>query len=368
MIYFDYTATTPINDEVLETYIKTQKNFFANANSYHKLGQMSNYMYEKATNELKNEMGLNKYKVIYTSNATEANNLAIFGVVDAYEKGKVITTKIEHPSVFEVFKSLESRGFEVVYLDVDNNGVIDLNQLKNEMTKDVILVSIMWVNNIIGSIQPIKKVIEIVKEFPKAKLHVDIVQGICKIKANFDFNKIDLLTFSGHKIYAPKGIGALIVKEEINLEKRIYGSQSQYGIKPGTFDLALIVALCKAVKIFMPKVEEHYSYVEKLNNKLRDSLKNSSKYVINSPLNASPYIFNISCNNIKGETLLHYLEDSKIYVSTGSACSSKLQKPERTILAITNSEALATAAVRISLSHLTTFDEIEKLIKVLEKM
>lgn len=367
MIYFDYTATTPIDKEVMEIYIKTQNNFFANINSLHKLGQKSNFMFEKATEELKQELGL-KHNIIYTSNATEANNLGIFGVVERYEKGKIITTKIEHPSVFEVFKNLEARGYEVVYLDVDANGIINLTQLEEELNKDVLLVSVMWVNNIVGSIQPIDKVIKLVKKYPKVKLHVDVVQGICKIVPNFDFNDIDLLSLSGHKIYAPKGIGLLAVRENVKLASRLYGASNQYKIKPGTLDLALVVALCKAVKIFTPQVEEHFIYVQALNKQLREKVSKFKNIIINSPENASPYIFNISIPNIQGETLLHYLEEDEIFVSTGSACSSKLKKPEKTIYAMTNSLERATTSVRISLSHLTTSQEVEKLIKALEKL
>lgn len=368
MIYFDYTATTPINEKVLDTYVKVQKDFFANTNSLHKLGQMSNYMFEKATKELKDLLGIPDHNVVYTSNATEANNLGIFGVVEKAEKGKIITTKIEHPSVYEVYKNLETKGYEVVYLNVDKDGIIDLDQLEKELNKDVILVSIMWVNNIVGSIQPIRKVIEIIKQYPKTKLHVDVVQGICKFIPDFDMSDIDLITLSGHKIYAPKGIGVLAIKDNIDIEPRIFGANNQFKIKPGTLDLALVVALCKAVKIITPQIEEHLSYVTKLSKYLRDSLKNMSKIVINSPVNASPYIMNISILNIQGETLLHHLEEAEMYISTGSACASKYKKPEKTIYAMTNSYEYSTTAVRISLSHLTTFEEIDKLINVLEKL
>lgn len=368
MSYFDYTATTPIDEEVLESYLKTQKNFFANTNSLHRLGQMSNLMFEKATGEFKEVLGIKSHKIIYTSNATEANNLGIFGIVDKYKTGKIITTKIEHPSVFEVFKVLEERGFEVIYLDVDKNGIININQLEKELNKDVILVSIMWVNNIVGSIQPIKEVIRLVKQYKKIKLHCDVVQGICKLVPDFIFEDIDLITLSGHKIYAPKGIGVLAVRDNIDLEQRIYGANNQHKIKPGTLDLALVVALVKAIKKFYPEAYNHYNYVKKLNNYLRENVEKFDRIVINSPKDASPYIFNISIPEIRGETLLHYLEEDNLYISTGSACSSKNKKPEKTIFAMTNSHELATAAVRISLSHLTTKEEVDKLIGVLEKL
>jgi len=249
MKYFDYTATTPVDEEVLDTYIKTTKNFFANTSSLHKLGQRSNLMYTKAIDQLFEVLNLNEHNVIFTSNATEANNLGILGISNKYVTGKIITTKIEHPSVFETMKALEEK-YEVVYLGINDQGVIDVNQLKNEIDNNTILVSIMWVNNIIGTIQPIKEIIDIVKQYPKTKLHIDMVQGLCKIEPDFNLNDVDMFTFSTHKIYGPKGIGGLFFKKNITLDKRLYGSNMQYGLKPGTLDLSLICATVKAFKKF----------------------------------------------------------------------------------------------------------------------
>jgi len=367
MIYFDYTATTPIDEYVLNTYIDVQKKFFANTTSLHKLGQASNFLFEKATKEALELLNLKNHNLIYTSNATEANNLGILGIVDK-KIGKIITSKIEHPSVFEIFRVLETQGYEVVYLDIDDKGIIDLKQLEESIDKNTILVSIMWVNNIVGFIQPIGKIIEIVKKYPRARLHVDIVQGLCKIKPDFDFNEIDLLTFSAHKIYGPKGIGVLGFKKNIELGKRLFGSSSQYSIKPGTLDLALVVAACKTLKVYMPQIEKHYEYVKNINNYLRKKIEINKNILINSDIDCSPYIFNISIPGINGETIVHILEEEEIYVSTGSSCSSKLKKPEKTVLALTNSKVLATSTIRISLSHLTTYKEIDKLIEKLEKI
>lgn len=368
MIYFDYAATTPIDDEVLKTYLKIQKNFFANTTSLHKLGQESNFMFEKAKKEILTTLNLSYYEIVFTSNATEANNLGIYGVVKNSEKGKIITSKIEHASVHEVIKNLENEGYDVVFLDVDKNGIIDLEQLRREIDKNTLLVSIMWVNNVVGSIQPIQDIINIVREYPKTKLHIDIVQGLCKIKPNFNLSDIDLMTFSTHKIYGPKGIGCLLYRQNIDLYKRLFGSNAQNGVKPGTLDLALIVATTKAIKKFYPLVDSHYSYVKRINNLLREFISKIETIIINSPENASPYIFNISIPNINGETVVHMLEEKKIYVSTGSACSSKLKKPERTVFNMTGSKELASTTIRISLSHLTTDEDIIQLVDVLKKV
>lgn len=367
MNYFDYTATTPIDEEVLDTYIKTTQNFFANANSLHKLGQKSNMMYTKAMEQLLQTLNLNNHNVIFTSNATEANNLGILGICEKHNTGKIITTKIEHPSVYETCKSLEER-YNVVYLDIDEKGVIDLNQLEKELNNETILVSIMWVNNIIGSIQPIDKVIKILKKYPKVKLHIDMVQGFCKVLPNFDLNDIDIMTFSTHKIYGPKGIGGMFIKKNISLKPRLYGANNQYGIKPGTLDLSLICATVKAFKKYYPLTLTHLKDVKCKYEYLINSI-NNSKIIINTPqYNISYYILNISIPSINGETIVHMLEQNEIYVSTGSACSSKLKKPEKTIFALTKSFELATSSIRISLSHLTTYAQIDNLVAILNKI
>ena len=364
-MYFDYTATTPIDNEILDLYVNIQKKYYANTSSLHLLGQKANNIYEQMKMEIKNVLSVN-HEVVFTSNATEANNLGILGIVED-KKGKVITTEIEHPSVYNVFKELENRGYDVVYLKVDKEGIIDLEQLKQEMNNDVLLVSIMWVNNIIGSIQPIKEIIEIVKKYPKAKLHVDAVQGITKIKANFNFDDIELLTMSAHKFYGPKGIGVLLYKQNINLNKRLFGSNAQKGVKPGTLDLGLIACCAKALKKYSLSLDQHYQYVKELNQYLRENI-NNSKIIINSSDKCSPYILNLSVMGINGETLVHKLESYEIYVSTGSSCSSKLAKPEKTVYAISKDENRAKSVIRISLSFLTTKEEIKLLLEVLNKL
>lgn len=368
MIYFDYGATTPIDNEVLEKYIEVSKNFFANSSSLHKLGQASNYMYEVAVNEIKKTLDIENHRIVFTSNATEANNLAIFGLANKYETGKIITTKIEHPSVYNVIQSLEDK-YEVIYLDINEDGLIDLDSLEKELTKNTILVSIMWVNNILGTIQPIDKIIELLKKYPKAKLHVDAVQGLCKVEPKFSFNDIDIFTFSTHKIYGPKGVGGMIYKREIDFYKRLYGSNVQFNIKPGTIALSLVVATAKAIIKFYPLTSNHHQYVKELYLYLYDKIKSFDNLIINTPnKNISYYVMNISFPNTNGETIIHTLEQDEIYVSTGSACSSKLKKPEKTIYAMTKNRNRALRSVRITFSHLSTKNEIDELVKSLSKI
>lgn len=369
MIYLDYASTTPIDPEVLETYLRIETNFFANPASIHKLGLESNYMLAKAKNEIKEILDIPNHDLEFTYNATEANNLAIYGICNKYKSGKIITTKIEHPSVSGPMQDLEQRGFNVIYLDILPNGLIDLEQFKKELDKDTILVSILWVNNIIGTIQPIAQIIELMKEFPKAKLHVDAVQGLCKTKPDFKFSDIDMFTFSAHKFYGPKGVGCLVKKNNIELIQILRGSKASKSLKPGTISLGLIVACTKAIKKFYPLIEENEKKVTKLWNYLYENLKNNSKIIINSlPKNNSPYIFNISIPSLNSETALRFLEQENIYVSAGSACSAKQKTPEPTVYALTKSYEIATHAIRISLSSRVKFEDIQKVVSILNKI
>lgn len=364
-MYFDYTATTKMDEDVLKAYLEIQNKYYANTTSLHSFGQKCNNIYEQMKNEIRSILNVSG-EIVFTSNATEANNLGILGLIGD-KKGKLITTKIEHPSVYEVFRTLETQGYEVCYLDVLENGLIDIDMLEKEMNKDVILVSVMWVNNIVGAVQPIDKVIQILKKYPKAKLHVDAVQGICKIKPTFNFADIDTFSLSAHKFYGPKGIGALVYKKNITLKPRLFGSTAQQGIKPGTFDLGLVVGMTKALKKYYNEINEHFCYVKKLNEYIITKITNNN-IVINSNEICSPYIINISIPKILGETVVHIFESKEMYVSTGSACSSKLRKPEKTIYAMTKSEELAQTTIRISLSHLTTYDEADKLLEVINSL
>lgn len=365
MIYLDYTATTPIDKEVLETYIRVQTDFFANIDSLHKLGQSSNYMLEKAKEEIKEIINIPNHRLVFTGSASEANNLAIQGIVKKYSHGKIITTKIEHSSVFEVYRQLENEGYTVKYLDVDKEGIINIEQLESYLDDKTILISVMWINNVVGSIQPINKILKLVNKYPKTKLHVDGVQGLCKIVPEFGFKNIDLITFSGHKIFGPKGIALLAFKNNIELKKLFHGSTVQYNIRPGTVNHPAAIALCKAIKKYYPDTKKRYLKVKEINKYLRHKIKEIPNAVINSGTEATPYILNVSFLGYNGETIVNQLSNYGIFVSSGSACSSKLKKPDRTVLNITGSKERALSTVRISLSHLTSFQDIDKLTEIL---
>lgn len=366
MIYFDYTATTPIDKEVLDTYIRMQKNFFANSSSAHRLGQESAFMIEKARTQIKETLGIASHDVIFTSNATEANNLAILGIAYKYKTGKIITTKIEHPSVYNVCRHLEEKGYEVVYLDVDKNGVIDIEQFKAELNSRVILVSIMWINNIVGSIQPILEIIQALKKYKKAKLHVDAVQGLGKVEHTFSLDDVDMFTYSAHKLYGPKGVGCLFVKNTIDIHRTLFGSSIQRGIKPGTLDVALCVSCAKSLTKYYTKTNENNKVVTKIRDMFIKKIQEQENILIHSNANfCSPYIVNISVLNQPAETVLRALEQREIYVSSGSACSSKIIAPEKTVFAMTKDENLAKKSVRISFCANTTKNEVQSLVQAL---
>lgn len=358
MIYLDSTATTKPNEEIIKTYQKVLSDFWYNPSSPYTLGLKTNNLYLDSINRIKTCLNTPNHNIIFTQSATTANNLGIFGICNNYQnKGmKVITSKIEHPSVFNPFKSLEEKGFNVVYLDVNRFGIIDIEQLKKELDSSTILVSIMWVNNIIGTIEPINDVINIVKDYPRCKLHVDLVQGFSKIKPNFSFKDIDLFTISMHKIEGLKGCGILGFKENINLSNHLIGSSQQFGINPGTMDLAHAVCAAKTIRLALE--DNQFDYVKSLNSYLRNKLSEIKDIYINSPEDCvSPYILNISIPKFNAETIMHALEQKEIYVAVGSACNSKIKKPERTVLAVTKDELLSTTSIRISLSkYIKTMD------------
>lgn len=369
MIYLDTTATTKPNEEVIKTYQKVLSEFWYNPSSPYTLGLKANNLFQDSINHIKKMIDTPNHNILFTQSATIANNLAIFGICNNYQNKqmKVITSKIEHPSVYNPFKSLEEKGFNVVYLDVDKNGIINVDSLKKEINQDTLLVSIMWVNNIIGSIQPIEEVIKVVKEYPRCKLHVDLVQGFTKIEPKFKFSDVDLFTVSMHKIEGLKGCGILAYKENINLAKHLIGSSQQNGINPGTIDLANAVSAAKAIRLSIESSKDSFEKVLELHKYLRNQLSLVDGIYINSPMeNASPYILNISIPKYNAETIMHYLEQKEIYVAVGSACNSKIKKPEKTVLEVTKDEQRATTSIRISLSKYIKTTDVDTLVQELK--
>lgn len=363
MIYLDYSATTPTNDEVLDTFVKVSKEFIGNPNSLHTLGRKSADLIDAATKQIADILGVKPKEIIYTSGASESNNTVIKGVCLQYQnRGKhIITTNFEHSSIYGPLSYLQTLGFEVDFVKTDENGIVDLDDLKRLLRDDTILVSITAVNSEIGIIEPIEEIGEILKDYPKCFFHSDLTQIIGKKKVNLE--NIDLASFSAHKIFGIKGIGGLIKKEKINLIPLIHGGKSTTIYRSGTPAVALIASLSKAIRLAYQNIEDNYKYVEKLNNKLRNELGKYSTIHINSNDKCLPYILNLSVLEVKPETMLHALEEKEIYISTQTACASS-NSYSKAVYSLTGSKALAETSIRISISYVTKEEEIDTFLKV----
>lgn len=366
MVYLDYSATTPVNEEVLNSYVESSLKYIGNSNSLHRLGVESKNMIEKATLQLSKLLNVKEDEIIYTSGSSESNNLAIKGIAFMYQnRGKhIITTELEHSSIYGPLNYLMDNGFEVSFVELNEDGTVNLEHLKKLMREDTILVSINAVNSELGIIQPIDKIGKFLKKYPKCYFHVDMTQLIGK--KNFSCENVDLFSFSAHKFYGLKGIGVLVKKEKIELEPIVHGGKSTTKYRSGTPALPLIVSISKALRLATNNLGDKYQQVEKWNHLLRERLSSYEKVRINSPENALPHILNISVLGVKPETLLHALENHDIFISTQSACSSS-HAESKAVYAVTHSKECAQSSIRISLSHLTTEEEIEQFLQAFDE-
>lgn len=369
MIYLDNSATTKPSPGVLESFQQVSEHFFANPSSIHQLGGESEKLLVKAKEQASQLLGVHRDEVIFTSGGTEGNNLAIKGIALAHQKrGKhIITSEIEHPSVYDACRSLETLGFEITYLPVDKNGVVSIKELEMAIRHDTILISIMHVNNELGSIQPIEKIGQIAKQHPKVFLHVDGVQGLGKVPLNLSNSGIDLCTFSGHKIHGLKGTGILYVKNRTTLFSLFHGGNQEQAIRSGTENLAGSVSMVKALRLIKEREKVEITYLHMLQQYLRKHLDKLTGVEINSPNQAAPHIMNISVPGLKPEVMIHLLGEKDIYISTKSACSSKHKDESKVLLACGFSKESAGSALRISLSYDTTEEEISLFIQAFKK-
>lgn len=366
MIYLDYSATTPVNDSVLDTYVKVTKNYIGNPNSLHKLGLESSKLINDATRQIKKILDIEEKEIIYTSGASEANNLAIFGVCRKYKnRGKhIITTRLEHSSVSECFNELEKEGFRVSYVEIDGDGRVRLDDLKSLICDDTILVSICAVNSEIGLMQDLDGIGNLLKKYPKVIFHSDITQAIGKVKLNL-WN-VDMASMSSQKFYGMKGVGALLKNKNLEIEPIIYGGKSTTIYRSGTPATALIVSMSKALRLAYEDFEEKYAHVLELSNYLKQKLQLIDGIILNSTSYSLPHIVNISILNVKPETILHALEEDDIYISTQTACH-KAGDLSTSVLELTKNELYATHSIRISISYLTTKNEINQFIDTLKE-
>ena len=366
MVYLDYSATTPVDSEVIRTFSKVCEDYWANPNSLHKEGVKANSLINAATEQIANILGVKPSEVIYTSGASESNNMAIKGICSKYQnRGKhIITTDFEHSSIYGPISYLQKQGFDVDFVKTLDNGKVDIEHLKSLIREDTILVSITAVNSEIGIIEPIEEIGVLLREYPKIFYHVDMTQSIGKMKINLE--DIDLASFSAHKFFGVKGIGVLVKKENINIEPIIHGGKSTTIYRSGTPATPLIASISKALRLVNTDMDKHYSYVKEINERVRKELSKYELVRINSPEDALPYILNISVLGVKPEVLLHALEEDDIYISTQTACSSKSDE-SKAVLALTKDSERSKSSVRISLSYKTTEAEINEFFKVFDK-
>ena len=367
-IYFDNASTTIVKPEVLEAYSKAKTQFFANPSSIHILGQEADRLLSKARQQILTTLGVKDDELIFTSGATEANNLAIKGYAFRYQnRGKhIIVSNIEHPSVLETVKQLEDHfGFEVTYLPVDKHGVVQIETLKAAIRKDTILVSIMAVNNEIGTINPIHDIANFLKNYPLIAFHVDATQGIGKIKLPLD--EVDMFSFSGHKIHGLNSSGCLIKKKKIELLPMLNGGGQENGFRSGTNDLALAVSLAKAIRLEYENIDRNYAKLVQIAGKLKDFIQeHNDLYELNSGDN--PYIVNFSLKTKKASVVVEALSFNGIMVSSVSACKAKEEAISYVVKALGKSDALAHNTIRVSFSEDNTLEEVDIFIKKLTEI
>ena len=366
MIYFDNAATTKIYDDALTSYVQVSQKFFGNPSSLHQLGVDAYQVLTKARAQVASLLSVQPEEIFFTSGGTESNNWAIKGT--ALEKsvfGKhIITTKIEHPSVIQTCKQLERFGFEVTYLDVDSKGIVSIDQLKESLRKDTILVSVMAVNNEVGAVQPIAEIAKVLEEYPSIHFHVDCVQAVERASQLLSIGRIDLLSLSAHKFHGPRGVGIMYKKFGRKIQALLTGGGQEKGERSTTENLPGIVATTKALRMAL----EEESVTGELRSQLWKELATKPEIRIFSPEDGASHVLCFAIKGVRGEVVVHAFENNGIYISTTSACSSKKADSSSTLYAMDVPTEWATGAVRVSFSNDNTKEEVEQFIKVLHQL
>ena len=369
-IYLDNSATTKPYQEVVDKMVLALTTQYGNPSSIYKKGIEVEREIKEIRRNIARSLGAKETEIYFTSGGTECNNTIIRSVANLNKKTKnhIISTVIEHPSVLNTLKDLEADGFEVTYLPVGKDGKISLEDLKNAIKKETILVSVMHVNNEIGTIQPIEEIGKYLKSLDeKVYFHVDGVQSYAKIKFRPSRYNIDFMSVSGHKLHGPKGIGFMYVKENNRIKPLLTGGGQEIGIRSGTENVPGIYGIGEAVKVINKDLEGTIDKIRELRDLLKEEiLANIDDVKINTPEDGVCHVLNVSFRGVRGEVLLHYLEQKEIYVSTGSACSSK-KKGSHVLNAIGLTPEEIEGAIRFSLSDLNTKEEILETIKVLKE-
>ena len=366
MLYFDYAANTPTSAEALETFCEVTRNFIANPNSAHPLGEAARVRLIEATEQTASLLGVKPEEIIFTSGASEANNLAIKGAAGQYKaRGKhIVTTWLEHSSVNGAVAALQERGYEADYVELDENGLVDLESLQELLRDDTVLVSVCMVDSEVGLRQNIPALAKIVHSKPNCLFHVDATQAAGKMPLPLD--GVDLLTFGAHKFYGLNGCGALIRRGNVLLEPQIQGGGSATAFRSGTPPLGLIASTAAALDAAYRTMDERYTYVSGLNQRLREALSHYDRVRINSTRESVPFILNLSVAGVRGEQFQAAMAEKGVCLSTKSACCAP-NTPSRPVYALTKDRRAALSTLRISLSHLTEPEEIEALLRTFDE-
>lgn len=363
MIYFDNSATTKMDKTVLETVSTVSQDLWGNPSSLNKMGEKSHELLEQSRHQIASILSVKDDEIIFTSGGTEGNNLVIKGT--AFEKknyGKhIITSLVEHPSVLETMRQLEKLGYEVTYLPVNEDGLVNVNELKKAIQSNTILVSIMSVNNEIGSIQPIVEIANILTNHPKVHFHVDAVQAVGKgLEKIFMHDRVDFVTFSGHKFHGPRGVGFIYAKKGRKIMPLLNGGGQELNLRSGTENVSGIAGLAKAFRITLEdedtKVQNQISLRDEIYHYIR-SFDKVKLFTANNNLFA-PHIICFAIQGLRGENIVRALQEKDIYISTTSACFSKKQQVSHTLFAMNVDEDVAKGAVRISLNENNTIEEV----------
>ncbi len=371
LVYLDNSATTQPYKEVTHTVAECFEENYGNPSSLHRMGIKAEKAVKAARKIISASLRAEENEIIFTSGGTESNNMAVLGAADALKRygHRIITSSVEHPAIINVCKALEEKGFDVRYLNVDDKGRIDINEFNEYYNDNTILISVMHVNNEMGTIQPIEEIARYKKKNEKVFFHVDAVQSYGKIEIFPGNTGIDLLSVSAHKLHGPKGVGGLYINRNVNIPPLLFGGQQENMFRSGTENVPGIAGFGKAVEITFSDFQNRIERIRKVKEYLTEGIKDTIKDVrINSyeDQRCAPHIVNISFLGIRGEVLLHMLEQADIYISTGSACSSKKRSKSHVLKAAGLSDAEIDGAVRFSLSEFNTIEEMEYVLEHLK--
>lgn len=366
MIYLDYAANTPVDQEVLDLYYDTTLKYYGNPNSNHKLGRDAANLITESTKNIARNLNVLPEEIIYTSGATESNNLVIKGICQRYKNyGKhIILSSLEHNSLISPATVMQELGFDVDLLSITKEGLVDIEELKKLIREDTILVSICSVDSEIGLVQPIEEIGKLLKDYPHIYFHTDASQAIGKVK--IDYSNVDLITIAPHKFYGINGVGILVKKKNVSLKPLIDGGRSTTVYRSGTPITANIVCVDKALDKALVNLEDRYKYVLELNKKIISHLKDYKFVHINNTDKFIPYTINFSVKGIKSLELANMLEKRGVYLSTKTSCCP-LETPSKLVFALTRDKGLANTSIRVSLSHLTTPEEIDKFLELFDE-